>query len=123
MTRPVSRRQWFRNVTAGMTGLLASERLVCGAQVPTPASRVLIDPRPAIKITRIEIIPVDTLRTMNPDFIDGIVEKVAAIREVVGPKFDLGIELDDNLIENERNAPEWEFPARSDSFDGSVLDH
>jgi hypothetical protein len=22
-----------------------------------------------------------------------------------------------------RNAPEWEFPARSDSFDGSVLDH
>jgi galactonate dehydratase len=35
----------------------------------------------------------------------------------------LGIELDDNLIENERNAPEWEFPTRSDSFDGSVLDH
>jgi galactonate dehydratase len=29
----------------------------------------------------------------------------------------LGIELDDNLIENERNAPEWEFPTRSDSFD------
>jgi galactonate dehydratase len=35
----------------------------------------------------------------------------------------LGIELDDNLIENERNAPEWEFPTRSDSFDTSVLDH
>jgi galactonate dehydratase len=35
----------------------------------------------------------------------------------------LGIELDDNLIENERNAPEWEFPVRSDRFDGSVLDH
>jgi galactonate dehydratase len=35
----------------------------------------------------------------------------------------LGIELDDNLIENERNVPEWEFPTRSDSFDGSVLDH
>jgi galactonate dehydratase len=35
----------------------------------------------------------------------------------------LGIELDDNLIENERNAPEWEFPTRSDSFDGAVLDH
>src|SRR5688572_21592860 len=29
----------------------------------------------------------------NPDFIDGFVEKVAAIREVVGPKFDLGIEM------------------------------
>ena len=35
----------------------------------------------------------------------------------------LGIELDDNLIENERHAPEWEFPVRSDSFDGAVLDH
>jgi galactonate dehydratase len=35
----------------------------------------------------------------------------------------LGIELDDNLIENERNAPEWEFPTRFDRFDGSVLDH
>ena len=35
----------------------------------------------------------------------------------------LGIELDDNLIENERNVPEWEFPVRSDRFDGSVIDH
>ena len=35
----------------------------------------------------------------------------------------LGVELDDNLIENERYAPEWEFPVRSDSFDSSVLDH
>lgn len=35
----------------------------------------------------------------------------------------LGIELDDNLIENERGAEEWEFPEMWDSFDGSVLDH
>ena len=45
---------------------------------------------------------------------------------VINGNFDgpgLGIELDDNLIENERNAPEWEFPTRSDSFDHSVLDH
>jgi galactonate dehydratase len=35
----------------------------------------------------------------------------------------LGIELDDNLIENERGVPEWEFPEMWDSFDGSVLDH
>ena len=35
----------------------------------------------------------------------------------------LGIELDDDLIENERNVPEWEFPVRSDRFDGSVIDH
>ena len=33
------------------------------------------------------------------------------------------VKLDDNLIENERNAPEWEFPTRFDRFDGSVLDH
>ena len=35
----------------------------------------------------------------------------------------LGLELGDNLIENERNAKEWEFPEMWDSFDGSVLDH
>lgn len=34
----------------------------------------------------------------------------------------LGIELDDNLIDNERGVPEWEFPEMWDS-DGSVLDH
>jgi galactonate dehydratase len=34
----------------------------------------------------------------------------------------LGIELDDNLVENERGVPEWEFPEMWDS-DGSVLDH
>jgi len=35
----------------------------------------------------------------------------------------LGITLDDNLVENERNVKEWEFPEMWDSFDGSVLDH
>lgn len=35
----------------------------------------------------------------------------------------LGLELDDNLIENERGVPEWEFPEMWDPFDGSVLDH
>jgi galactonate dehydratase len=35
----------------------------------------------------------------------------------------LGIELDDNLVENERGVPEWEFPEMWDSDDGSVLDH
>lgn len=34
----------------------------------------------------------------------------------------LGIELDDNLVENERGVEEWEFPEMWDS-DGSVLDH
>jgi galactonate dehydratase len=35
----------------------------------------------------------------------------------------LGVELDDDLIENERGVKEWEFPQMWDSFDGSVLDH
>ncbi|WP_276373479.1 galactonate dehydratase [Chryseolinea sp. H1M3-3] len=35
----------------------------------------------------------------------------------------LGIELDDNLVENERGVPEWEFPEMWDNYDGSVLDH
>ncbi|MEI9945890.1 MAG: galactonate dehydratase [Chitinophagaceae bacterium] len=35
----------------------------------------------------------------------------------------LGLELDDNLIDNERGVPEWEFPEMWDSFDKSVLDH
>lgn len=35
----------------------------------------------------------------------------------------LGIALDENLVENERNVPEWEFPEMWDKFDGSVLDH
>jgi galactonate dehydratase len=43
----------------------AGERAVVrGAQAPTPASGALVDPRSAIKITRIEIIPVNTLRTI-----------------------------------------------------------
>ena len=29
----------------------------------------------------------------------------------------LGLELDDNLVENERGVPEWEFPEMWDSFD------
>lgn len=35
----------------------------------------------------------------------------------------LGIQLDDNLVENERGVKEWEFPEVWDSYDGSVLDH
>jgi galactonate dehydratase len=35
----------------------------------------------------------------------------------------LGIELDENLVDNERGIPEWQFPEMWDSFDGSVRDH
>ena len=34
----------------------------------------------------------------------------------------LGLELDENIVENERNVPEWEFPEMWDT-DGSVKDH
>ncbi len=45
---------------------------------------------------------------------------------VVKGNFDgpgLGIQLDENLVENERGVKEWEFPEVWDSYDGSVLDH
>jgi galactonate dehydratase len=35
----------------------------------------------------------------------------------------LGIELDDNLVDNERGVSDWKFPQRWDKFDGSVDDH
>lgn len=35
----------------------------------------------------------------------------------------LGIVLDENIVENERGVPEWEFPEMWDNYDGSVLDH
>ncbi|HOU01341.1 MAG TPA: galactonate dehydratase [Bacteroidales bacterium] len=46
---------------------------------------------------------------------------IALAGNIDGPG--LGIELDDDLIENERGVKEWEFPEMWDSFDGSVLDH
>jgi len=52
-------------MTIGMAGLLATERLT-HAQAPQPMneSRAMIDPRDDIKITKIDIIPVHTLRTI-----------------------------------------------------------
>ena len=35
----------------------------------------------------------------------------------------LGIELDDDLIDNERGIPEWKFPEMWGVVDGSVRDH
>ncbi len=61
---PVSRRSWLKNITVGMTGLLAAERLGRAAEAPAPTSRALADPRAALKITRLEIIPVNSLRTI-----------------------------------------------------------
>jgi galactonate dehydratase len=35
----------------------------------------------------------------------------------------LGVALDENLVDNERGIPEWEFPEMWDAVDGSVRDH
>ncbi len=55
-----SRRDWMAMASWGMAGLLASER----AASAQPSARALVDPRSAIKIIRLEIIPVHSLRSI-----------------------------------------------------------
>lgn len=60
-----SRRHWMGAASLGMAGLLANERAITDAEAqPVNTSRALIDPRAAIKITKLEIIPVQSLRTI-----------------------------------------------------------
>ena len=63
MTSTVSRRTWLGALGLGMAGLLAAEREGHAQARPDPA-RARIDPRDGLKITRLEIIPVNTLRTI-----------------------------------------------------------
>src|SRR5690349_14458739 len=58
----VSRRNWLKTTSLGMAGLLAGERATLAQPVNT--SRALADPRAALKITKLEIIPVNSLRTI-----------------------------------------------------------
>ena len=62
MTLNLSRRHWMAMASLGMGGLIASERK--GVAQPVNTSRALADPRAAIKITRLEIIPVHSLRSI-----------------------------------------------------------
>ncbi len=55
-----SRRQWFHWVSAGLAGLLATERKGRGAD----ANYALIRPKDSLKITRLELIPVPSCRTV-----------------------------------------------------------
>jgi galactonate dehydratase len=64
MKTPLSRRDWMKTMTVGMAGLLATERLGHAAAAPLNSARALADPRDAIKITRLEIIPVNSLRSI-----------------------------------------------------------
>jgi len=57
-----SRRHWMKLASLGMGGLLAAERNASAQPINT--SRALADPKSAIKITRLEIIPVHSLRSI-----------------------------------------------------------
>ncbi len=57
-----NRRHWMAMASLGMGGLLASERDALAQPVNT--SRALADPRSPIRITRLEIIPVHSLRSI-----------------------------------------------------------
>src|ERR1700749_1040694 len=56
-----SRRTWMKTAAMGMGGMLAAERANAAA---TPTGRALADPRDAIIITKLEIIPVHSLRSI-----------------------------------------------------------
>jgi len=55
-----SRRAWFKGMAAGLGGLLAAERKGHAAN----ADYAMIDPKDAIKITKLEIIPVHSQRSL-----------------------------------------------------------
>ena len=57
-----SRRDWIKTAGLGMAGLLAAER--APQAQPLNTSRALADPRSAIRITGLEIIPVNSLRSI-----------------------------------------------------------
>lgn len=65
MTR-ANRRHWMQIASLGMGGLIASERaMMADAKAqPINTSRALADPRSPIQITRLEIIPVHSLRSI-----------------------------------------------------------
>jgi galactonate dehydratase len=62
MALNLSRRHWMALASLGMSGLLAGERKAVAQ--PINNSRALADPRSAIKITKLEIIPVQSLRSI-----------------------------------------------------------
>ena len=61
-----TRRHWMQIASLGLGGLLASERaMMADAKAqPIDTSRALADPRQALKITNLEIIPVQSLRSI-----------------------------------------------------------
>ena len=66
MNNTHSRRGWLRQLTAGMAGLLIAENAIAKAPFTLPfnEAKAFISPTDPIKITKLEIIPVHTLRTI-----------------------------------------------------------
>src|ERR1700754_4422749 len=64
MASKYSRRHWMALASMGMGGLLASERKAAAQPNIINSGRAMADPRSPIKITRLEIIPVQSLRTI-----------------------------------------------------------
>jgi galactonate dehydratase len=63
MKMGTSRRNWIKKISAGMAGLLIAEQTSAQSR-PTASSKGLVDPRDNIKITKLEIIPVHSCRTI-----------------------------------------------------------
>ena len=70
MNQNFCRRNWLKTMSAGMAGMLVAQqglgRTTNGEdrKLPFNASLALADPKDSIKITRLEIIPVHSLRTI-----------------------------------------------------------
>ena len=69
MKNTYARRTWLRQLTGGMAGLLFAENALAKSStspfnLPFKDSRALLSPTDPIKITKLEIIPVHTLRTI-----------------------------------------------------------
>ena len=63
MTNP-SRRHWLKGISLGVAGLLVHERATAKTNVKINYATALINPKDDLKITKLEIIPVNTLRTI-----------------------------------------------------------
>ena len=123
-----NRRHWMQIASLGMGGLIASERaMMADAKAqPINTARALTDPGQALKITRLEIIPVNSLRSifvkMHTDAgivglgegtVEGKIETVvAAIAQ-----------LEDYLVGKDPRAPahHWQAMYRHAFYRGDII--
>src|SRR5574339_134185 len=62
-----SRRSWIRKISVGMAGLFVAEQALMAkdnSMIPFNGSLALVGPNDPIKITKLEIIPVHSCRTI-----------------------------------------------------------